>query len=31
MDDAVHVQIKVIELRQERRVRHNLVDLGIAL
>lgn len=31
MNNAVHIQVKMIELRQERRVRHNLVNLGIAL
>ena len=30
VDDTIHVQIKVIKLRKECRVRNDMVDLGIA-
>jgi hypothetical protein len=31
MDDAVHVQVQVIKLGEERQVRDDLVDAGVAL
>ena len=31
VDDAVHVQVEVIELRQQSLVRYHLVDLCVAL
>lgn len=31
MDDAVHVQIKVVELRHQHQVADNLIDFRIAL
>jgi len=30
VDDTVHVQIEVVKLREERRVRDDMVDLGVA-
>lgn len=31
VNDAVHVQVEMIELRQQSIVRDNLIDLGVAL
>lgn len=31
VQDAVHVQVQVVELRQEGRVRNDLVDLRVPL
>lgn len=31
MQDAVHVEIKIVKLRQEGGIRHDLVDLGVSL
>ena len=30
MDNAIHIQVEMVKFRQKRRIRHDLVNLGIA-